>query len=395
MKKTIVFAIILTTALAFNLKSFAQNEAAYPQKFHIETNNLVDEAKKPFVLKGFSIRDPVAMNASSSSFQNECVPLDDKLFKTAREWGANAVRLPVLPMSWKLQGKANTIKALESAVEMAAKYKMYVVIVYQASGWPSTDNPSDKSTRATSEELYGFWNEVSKHFKGNKTVAMYELFSEPVTKQFMKITDKDWIEWIDVMAQLVDTVQRNDSEAICLVSGLAWAHDISFALGYPLNKKNVGYSVHPYPVESQLSTFKNFKLINSLAKKQFVFITEVGYDIELFITMADVQKRILEVNPDLKQQMDEVKRQSGNKLYYSDMNRKLLDNILANEKTAAYLKEISENYQKEFKKCIDAGNISWCAWCFSCAWRPCLLKDKEYNPSVSGEYFRKILQEKK
>jgi len=224
---------------------------------------------------------------------------------------------------------------------------------------------------------------------------MYELFSEPVTKQFMKITDKDWIEWTDVMAQLVDTVQRNDPEAICLVSGLAWAHDISFALSYPINKKNVGYSVHPYPVDSQLSTFKNFKLISSLAKKQFVFITELGYDIELFITMADVQKRILEINPDLKQQMDDVRRQSGNKLYYSDMNRRLLESILENEKSASYLKEISENYQKEFKKSIDAGNISWCAWCLSCSWRPCLLKDKDFNPSISGEYFKKILQEKK
>ncbi|OGV60998.1 MAG: hypothetical protein A2X45_14275 [Lentisphaerae bacterium GWF2_50_93] len=395
MKKTIVFALILTTAFAFNLKLSAQKEAVYPQKFHIETNNLVDEAKKPFVLKGLSIRDPVAMNASNASFQNECVPFDEKLFITAKEWGANVVRLPVLPLSWKLQGRTNALKSLGDAVEMAAKHKMYVVIAYQAAGWPSTDNPSDKSTRTTTEDLYSFWNDVSKHFKGNKTVAMYEMFSEPVTKQFMKITEKDWIEWTDVMAQLVDTVQRNDPEAICLISGLSWAHDISFALGYPVSRKNVGYAVHPYPADSQLSTFKNFKLISMLAKKQFVFITEVGYDVELFINMSDVQKRVLEINPDLKQQMDEVRRQSGNKLYFSDMNRKLLESILSNDKTTAYLKEISENYQKEFKKCIDAGNISWCAWCLSCSWRPCLLKDKEYNPTSSGEYFKKILQEKK
>ncbi len=395
MKRLLVLAFLLISSFTFTQLLMAQQESAFPQKFHIENNTLADEAKKPIVLKGVCIRDPVAMNATNASFQNECVPLDDKLFKTAKEWGANVVRVPVLPMSWKLQGKANALKALDTAVELAAKNKLYVVIAYQASGWPSTDNPSDKSTRATTEELYGFWNEVSKHFKDNNVVVMYDLFSEPVTKEFMKITEKDWLEWIDIMSQLIDSVQRNDSDAICLVSGLSWAHDISFVAGYPINKKNVGYAVHPYPADSQLSTYKNFKLIASLAKKHFVFMTEVGYDIELFVNMTDVQKRMLETNPDLKQQMDDLRRQSGNKLYFSDMNRRFLDSILANEKTAAYFKEIIENYQKEFKKTIDAGNISWCAWCMSCAWRPSLLKDKEYNLTDSGEYFRKIMQEKK
>ncbi len=394
MKKS-VFIVLLLTVSVFCLRGLSQTQPDYPKKFHIENNMVVDDAKKPFVFKGISTRDPVAMYAGNASFQNECVPFEEKLFKNIKSWGANIVRLPVLPFTWKLQGKNNTLKALDMAVEWAAKNNMYVMICYQASGWPSTDNPSDKSTRTTSEELYGFWNEVSKHFKGNRTVVMYEIFSEPVTKEFMKITERNWVEWTDVMSQLIESIQRTDPEAICLVSGLSWAHDISFVAGYPINRKNVGYAVHPYPFESQLSTMKNLRVVSSVAKKYFVFVTEVGYDFELLVNMNDVQKKILELYPEIKPQMDEVRRLSGNKLYYSDLNKKLFDSLLANERCAAYLKEVVENYQKELKKTFDTGNISWIAWCMSCSWRPCLIKDMEYNPTDSGEFFRNWLQGKK
>ncbi|HBC85490.1 MAG TPA: hypothetical protein DCZ94_00910 [Lentisphaeria bacterium] len=394
MKKSL-FLILLLTVSVSSLKVFSQEQPVYPKKFHIENNAVVDDAKKPFIFKGISIRDPVAMHTGNASFQNECVPLDEKLFTNIKSWGANIVRLPVLPFTWKLQGKNNTLKALDIAVELAAKNNMYVMITYQAAGWPSTDNPSDKSARTTTEELYGFWNEVSKHFKGNRTVVMYELFSEPVTKEFMKITEKDWVEWTDVMAQLTESVQRIDPDAICLISGLSWAHDISFVAGYPINRKNVGYSVHPYPFDSQLTTIKNLKIVSSVAKKYFVFVTEVGYDFELFANMTDVQRKLIEIYPEIKPQMDEVRRLRGNKLYYSDLNKKLFDTLIANDRAAAYLKEIVENYQKELKKTFDAGNISWAAWCMSYSWRPCLLKDKDFTPTDSGEFFRNWLQGKK
>ncbi len=394
MKRTVFAILFLFAILAFNKNVFAQ-ATAFPKKFHIENNSALDDAKKPFVFKGISTRDPVGMNAGDASFQNECVPFDERLFAKAQAWGANTVRLPVLPFSWKIQGKNNTLKSLDQAVAFAEKYKMYVVIAYQATGWPSTDNPSDKSSRTTIEELHGFWNEISNHFKGNKVVAMYELFSEPVTKEFMKISEKDWIDWENNMEVVIDIVRKNDPEAICLVSGLSWARDISFVGSYPISRKNVGYSVHPYPFESQLSTMKNMKIISSAAKKQFIFATEVGYDIELFVNLNDVRKKILELYPEVKPQMDEVKRQSGNKLYFSDLNRRLLETLMSNPKTSSYLKEVSETYQKELRKTFDDGNISWCAWCMSCAWRPCLIKDKQFEPTEAGDFFRKWLLEKK
>ncbi|MFA6566620.1 MAG: cellulase family glycosylhydrolase [Victivallales bacterium] len=394
MKRSLFVILLFFAILAFNKNVFAQ-ATVFPQKFHIEKNSALDESKKPFVFKGVSTRDPVGMNAGDASFQNECVPFNERLFAKVHEWGANTVRLPVLPFSWKIQGKNNTLKSLDQAVAWAEQHHMYVVIAYQATGWPSTDNPSDKSGRTTIEELHSFWNEVSNHFKDNKVVAMYELFSEPVTKEFMKISEKDWIEWGNNMGVVIDIVRRNDPDAICLVSGLSWARDISFAGSYPLNRENVGYSVHPYPSESRLATMKNLKIVSSAAKKQFVFATEVGYDIEQFVTLSDVQKKILELYPQVKPQMDEVKRQSGNKLYFSDLNRRLLETLMSNPKTSSYLKEVTENYQKELKKTFDDGNISWCAWCMSCVWRPCLIKDKQFDPAEAGDFFRKWLLEKK
>jgi hypothetical protein len=393
--KRFVFVILFFFAILALDKNLSAQTPAFPQKFHIETNSALDESNKPFVFKGVSTRDPVGMNAGNARFQNECVPFDETLFSTIRAWGANTVRLPVLPFFWRIQGQANTLKALDQAVAWAEKHQLYVVISYQATGWPSTDNPSDKSGRTTTEELNSFWNEVSKHFKGNKVVAMYELFSEPVTREFTKISEKDWIEWGNNMEVLIDLIRRNDPDAICLVSGLSWAHDISFVAGYPVNRKNVGYSVHPYPFDSRLYIMKNLKTISSAAKKQFIFATEIGYDIELFVNLSDVQRKILELYPEVKSQMDEVKRQSGNKLYFSDLNQKLLETLMSNYKTASYLNEITEGYQKELKKTFDDGNISWCAWCMSCAWRPCLLKDKQFGTTDAGDFFRKWLLEKK
>jgi hypothetical protein len=386
--------LFLFAVLSLNYNIFAQ-PTVFPQKFHIKGNSALDESKKPFVFKGISMRDPVGMNTGSARFQNECVPFNEKLFAKIQDWGANTVRFPVLPFFWKMQGKNHTLKSLDQAVEWAEKHKLYVVISYQATGWPSTDNPSDQSSRTTVEELHTFWNEVSKHFKGNKVVAMYELFSEPVTKEFVKISEKNWIDWTNNMALVVDLIRKNDPEAVCLVSGLSWARDISFVAGYPIEMENVGYSVHPYPSESQLTTMKNLKIISMTAKKQFVFATEVGYDIELFVNLNDVRKKILELYPEVKPQMDEVKRQSGNKLYYSDLNRRLLETLMSNPKTSSYLNEVIENYQKELKKTFNDGNISWCAWCMSCSWRPCLIKDKDFNPSEEGDFFRNWLLEKK
>jgi hypothetical protein len=393
--------------IAFSRDVFAQ-AGVFPQKFHIEKIStldeskktiekcsLVDESKKPFVFKGVSTRDPLGMNTGNTSFQNECVPLDEKLFSTIQGWGANTVRLPVLPFFWKIQGKTNTLKALDQAVEWAEKHRMYVVIAYQATGWPSTDNPSDKSSRTTVEDLHSFWNAVSKHFKGNKVVAMYELFSEPVTREFTNISKKDWNDWANNMEILIDVVRKNDPEAICLVSGLNWARDISFAESNPVNRENVGYSVHLYPYESQLITIKNMRAVSSLAEKQFVFATEVGYDIELFVNLTDVHKKILELCPELKPQMDAVKRQSGNKLYFNDLNRKLFETLMINPKTSSYINEVTENYQMELKKTLGDGNISWCAWCMSYVWHPCLIKDKQFEPTDSGDFFRKWLLGKK
>jgi endoglucanase len=393
MKRSVFVTLFFFAILALNSNVLAQ-ETAFPQKFRIENGSALDESNKPFVFKGVSTRDPVGMNIGNASFQNECVAFDEKLFLKIKEWGANTVRLPVLPFFWKIEGKANTLKSLDQAVEWAKKNQMYVVIAYQATGWPSTDNPSDKSSRTTVEELHNFWHEVSNRFKGNKVVAMYELFSEPVTKEFSKISEKDWIDWENNMETLIDVIRRNDPNAICLVSGLSWARDISFVGSYPMKGKNIGYSVHPYPYESQLATSKNLKIAALAAKKHFVFATEIGYDIELFVSLNDVRKKILELYPEVKLQMDEVKRQSGNKLYFSDLNRRLLETLMSNPKTSTYLKEITENYQKELKKTLIDGNMSWCAWCMSCAWRPCLIKDKEFNPTEAGDFFRNWLLEK-
>ena len=92
---------------------------------------------------------------------------------------------------------------------------------------------------------------------------------------------------------------------------------------------------------------KNLKTLSSVAKKQFVFATEVGYDIELFVNLNDVQKKILQLYPEVKSQMDEVKRQSGNKLYFSDLNRRFMETLMSNPKTSSYLNEITANYQEE------------------------------------------------
>ena len=52
-------------------------------------------------------------------------------------------------------------------------------------------------------------------------------------------------------------------------------------------------------------------------------------------------------------------------------------------------------YGPEITDYLAKKGASWVAWCFDPEWGPMLIKDWDFTPTESGEYFRKVMLERK
>ena len=107
--------------------------------------------------------------------------------------GANVVRLPLNyrhfesdmePFHYRESGFAR----LEEALGWCAKYGLYAILdLHAVQGWQNPDWHSDNPThtalfwqqRHFQDRFVGLWEEIARRFKGNPTVAGYDLINEP------------------------------------------------------------------------------------------------------------------------------------------------------------------------------------------------------------------------
>lgn len=166
-----------------------------------------------------------------------------RYFQEARDWGCNVVRLPIHPYTWRYRGKENYLRLLDQGVEWARQMGLYVILDWHAIGNLPGDKYPHFNYATNWKETSGFWNLMATHFKGNPTVACYELFNEPMDVDG-RLT---WDEWQPLMLQLVDEIHAVDPEKICLVAGMDWAYELAPVLNKPVARPNVAYVTHPYP----------------------------------------------------------------------------------------------------------------------------------------------------
>jgi endoglucanase len=114
----------------------------FPLRYHVEGNAFVDELGQKMVFRGIASHDPVIMDMGN--------PIDPRFtedyFRVIASWGANIIRVPIVPYSLHKTGLAATLSYLDQTIAWAGENKLYVIIDFHSIGWlpgrwyPDTNN---------------------------------------------------------------------------------------------------------------------------------------------------------------------------------------------------------------------------------------------------------------
>ncbi|MEO9946338.1 glycoside hydrolase family 5 protein [Paraglaciecola sp.] len=315
------------------------NEQAFIQ---VKGNKLVDENGETFVFRGVNIADPDKLLTQKQWSLS--------LFKELKDWGANVVRLPIHPISWKKNGKEEYFKIIDEAVIWANSLDMYLIVDWHSIGYLPDELFQHPMYDTTKKETFTFWKEVSFRYSGVSTIAVYELFNEP-TDQGGRAGKANWHDWKALNEQLIDVIYAHDKNVIPLVAGFNWAYDLRPVKQSPIARQGIAYAVHPYPqkakpkVKSKQNYFDLWESVWGFAAKDYPIIaTELGW-----------------VNAD---------------------------------GLGAHIPVINDgSYGPQIMEFIEARDISWVVWAFDPQWSPTMIKDWNYTPTEQGAFFKQQLQQ--
>lgn len=304
-------------------------------KLSVSGKDFVTPKGKVVVLRGLATSDPYKLYEDGH--------WNDEYFAMAQEWGANVVRFPIHSTLLEQCGWEQYFELLDEGLEMAAAHRLYVIIDWHGIGNLFTEITADPFYSASQELASFFWKTVAERYKGNSTIAGYELFNEPTTGDYGELGACTWHDWKCLMEEYIDEIRAIDPDAICMVGGLDWAFDLHEAGADPVLRENVAYVSHPYPAKAAKPWPENWEyMFGYMADTYPVVCTEVG-----FIPMSVW---------------------SGGPCGTDD----------------PYGEILTEYFESK--------GISFTAWCFDPEWGPNLISDWDYNTTISGEAFKSYLQ---
>jgi endoglucanase len=297
----------------------------------VKGNEFVDSKGKAVIFRGLATSD--ADKLERQGYWNK------KHFEEMKKMGANIVRLPVHPIAWRERTPEVYLKLLDDAVKWCTELKMYVIIDWHSIGNLEMELFQDPYYETTKKETYEFWRTIAGHFKGNNTVAFYEIFNEP-TLFFGALGSMTWNEWKKINEDIINLIRAYDKETIPLVAGFDWAYDLKPIRDEPINAEGIGYTAHPYPFKRKKPWEPKWDEDFGFAKGKYpVVATEFGFDPE------EIEK---------------------------DENKGYGEIIIG------YLEE---------------RGISWVGWIFDADWYPKMIKSwEDYEITESGDFFKKALQ---
>ncbi|UII25524.1 glycoside hydrolase family 5 protein [Fulvivirga maritima] len=305
-------------------------------RISVSGNHFVNEQGQTIVFRGLNTSDPNKLKKEGH--------WNKEYFDEMAHWGANIVRFPVHPQDWRERGSADYLKLLDEGVKWASELNMHVIIDWHSIGNLKEEIFHMPSYRTSIKETTEFWDTISKHFKGNTTVAFFELFNEPTTREgeYGNIT---WLEWKSIMEDLIAVVRKNENTSIPLIAGFNWAYDLTEVASSPIDAPDVAYVSHPYPQKREIPWPAKWTADWGFVKDKYpVVLTEVG-----FCGPHDRGAHVPVIG--------------------DDSYGKVLDNY-----------------------CDDKG-ISYVVWVFDPQWSPMLFSDWSFKPTTQGKYFKQSLQE--
>jgi len=306
-------------------------------RLQIVGNKIVNADGEVVILRGLGTQQII--NLAITDFD---VPWNEDLFRTIHEWGATVVRVLVTPVLF-FENEERGLEVLDQAIEWAGKNDLYVIINFQAMGFPPTgysSHPSSNVEVTTAAETIRFWQIVSARYAGNDQIAIYEIINEASSHPWNGSTYlEDWLTLKDFSELLIDLIRENDPDTIVLVSGLKWASDLSYVLDHPIQRSNVAYAMHLYP-----STALNWDLaFGDMARVHPVLLSETSFGIDI----------------------EDESNWLNEKDYPGD-----------------------QPFRIALMSYVEEHGLSWIAVSFSSSWYPQLLENTFFVPSEVGEFFR-------
>jgi endoglucanase len=337
MKIKISMLLTMILLMVWSHYSIAQNQPKKLSQIKVLGNKFVNAEGKTMVFQGLNTSDPDKLEKEGK--------WEKRHFEEMKSWGANLVRFPVHPRAWRSRGKDEYLKLLDKGVALAEEQGMYVVIDWHSIGNLKNEMYQSEGYETTKKETFEFWRTMARHFKGNTTVAFFELFNEP-TVMNGQIGSCTWEQWKELNEEMILIIRANGSTAIPLVAGFNWAYDLSEVIKNPINAEGIAYVSHPYPQKRAKPWEDQWtKDWGHVSEKYPLMLTEIGF--------------------------------SG-----------------AEEKGAHVPVISDESYGDAIIKYMADRGISYVVWVFDPHWSPMMFSDWNYTPTRQGKYFKKVMQER-
>lgn len=331
--------LLAIAAAVAALVSCSQKQEAL-EAIHVEGNKFVNESGQTVVFKGLCLADPVKLVKDGQ--------WSDRIFAEAQEWGSNIVRFAVHPANINEMGWDETFAAIDAGIELAKLHEQYVILDWHSIGSLCEEKYQADMYNTTIEETFKFWRAAAEKYKDEPAVALFELFNEPTfTVENAGMRTVEWSEWKAMMEALIDAIREIAPDKVCLVAGFNWAYDLTPVASAPIERENIAYASHPYPMKREAPWPEKWEAdFGYVADTYPVVCTEIGYCLE-------------------------------------------------NEKGAHIPVMADDTYGEEITKYLDSKGISFTVWCFDPEWAPMLIEDWNYTPTTQGRFFKNYLQQNK
>ncbi len=307
-------------------------------RISISGNHFVNAEGDSIVFRGLCCADPIKLVGDSM--------WNERYFDEMADWGANIVRFAIHPSNLNRVGWDKAFELYDQGVKWARERNMYVIMDWHSIGNLRTEKYTNPMYDTTFDETIKFWKTTAERYKDEPTVALYELFNEP-TYQQPGLGEITWGEWREMQEQIIDSIRAIQPNAVCLCAGFNWAYDLTPVATDPIQRPNVAYVSHPYPMKRTENWEENWqKDYGFVAETYPVVCTELGY------------------------------------CYENDRG--------------SHIPVIStDDYGPAITNFLDARGISFTVWCFDPQWAPMLIEDRDFTLSTQGKYFKPYLQSQK
>jgi len=245
----------------------------------VSGNSFVNPEGDTMLFRGLAISDPDKIEHQGHWKKYH--------FEKVKETGAMLVRIPVHPVAWRDRTPAKYLELLDQAVEWCTDLQMYVVIDWHSIGNLEMELFQNPMYNTSKQETYQFWRTIANHFKGNNTVAFYDIFNEPTIYRG-QLGTMTWPEWKKINENIIRLIRAFDPETIPLVAGFDWAYDLNPIRVDPIEAEGIGYVSHPYEHKRRPPWEPKWEEAFGFAAEKYpVMVTEFGLGIRPGTTIGE------------------------------------------------------------------------------------------------------------